>query len=194
MQASIAEALRAATAMENVAQGIDLSAKATLTNAEILRERTAMQMRAYLSVVIGNGLYQERHKGLRFDVRPVVLNSGHTPAHNFTYWATARILPNPLPDDFDFPKGGDSLRSGFVLGPHQNVIINATVPDFVDDDEVNEIKGGRDRRVCVWGVVFYEDVFGEKRQTKFCHSIFWLNGPQGEVINGNYAAKHNEAT
>jgi hypothetical protein len=34
MKASIAEALRSATAMENVAQGIDLSAKATMANAD----------------------------------------------------------------------------------------------------------------------------------------------------------------
>jgi hypothetical protein len=122
-----------------------------------------------------------------------VLNTGNTPAHKFTYWATARILVFPLPDDFEFPEGEDNLKAGFVLGPHQNIIINAAVPDFVDDNEVLEIKMGRDRRVYVWGVVFYEDAFGEPRQTKFCHSIIWVNGPQGELITGNYTAKYNEA-
>lgn len=153
-----------------------------------------MQMRAYISVLISNGVYQERDKNLKFDVRPMVINTGQTPAHKLTYWASARILPNPLPEDFDFPEGEDSVRSGFVLGPHQSIIINAAVPDFVADTEVDEIKAGRNRRVWVWGVVFYEDVFGELRQTKFCNNLHWLKGPQGEVVGGGYGTKHNEAT
>lgn len=193
MQASIAEALRAATAMENVAQGIDLSVKATQTSVATLRERTAMQMRAYVSVLINNGLYQERDKNLKFDVRPQVINTGHTPAHKLTYWATAEILPFPLPEDFTFPEGEDSLKAGFVLGPHQTIIANATVPDFVDDAEVAVIKGGRERRVYVWGIVFYEDAFGEPRHTRFCHNIFWINGPNGELVTGNYTGQHNDA-
>lgn len=194
MQHSIAEAVRAATAMENVAQGIDLSVRATQASVATLRERTAMQMRAYISVLISNGVYQERDKNLKFEVRPTVINTGQTPAHKLTYWASARILPNPLPEDFDFPEGEDSVRSGFVLGPHQSIIINAAVPDFVADTEVDEIKIGRNRRVWVWGVVFYEDVFGEPRKTKFCNNLHWLKGPQGEVVGGGYGTKHNEAT
>jgi hypothetical protein len=194
MEKSIAEAARAATAMEAVAESIAISAKAAVESVTTVRDVSARQMRAYLSVSINTGIYQERERNLKFDVRPVVFNSGHTPAHKLTYWASARILPNPLPDNFDFPVGEDNLKSGFVLGPHQNIVINAMVQDFVSDDEAQAIKAGIEKRVYVWGIIFYEDVFGESRQTKFCHSIYWIAGPKGELINGNYAARHNEAT
>jgi hypothetical protein len=194
MQASISESIRAATAMEGVAQGIDLSVKATEANIETIRERTALQMRAYISVLINTGVYQEKDKNFKFDVRPVVINTGNTPAHKFTYWASARILPHPVPPDFDFPEGEDSLKAGFVLGPHQNIVINAMVPDFVDDAEVDEIKRGINRRACVWGIVFYEDVFGEPHRTRFCHNIHFYVGANGtEMVSGNYSAQHNDA-
>jgi hypothetical protein len=48
--------------------------------------------------------------------------------------------------------------------------------------------------VYIWGAVLYEDVFGEFKETKFCHSLFWVTGPQGELVSGNYTARHNEAT
>lgn len=194
MEKSIAEAARAATAMEAVAESIAISAKAAVESVTTVRDVSARQMRAYLSISINTGVYQERARDLKFDVRPVVFNSGHTPAHKMTYWASARVLPNPLPDDFDFPIGEDNLKSGFVLGPHQSIIINAVGPDFVSDDEVQAIKAGIKNRVYVWGIIFYEDVFGQARETKFCHSIYWFTGQNGELINGNYSARHNEAT
>jgi hypothetical protein len=55
MQSSINEAVRAAAAMENVAQGIAISAQSAQNSVATLRERTAMQMRAYVAVVIGGG-------------------------------------------------------------------------------------------------------------------------------------------
>jgi len=194
MQASINEAVRAATAMERLAASIEISAKAAVESVATVREVSARQMRAYLSVLLNTGIYQEREHNLKFDVRPLVYNSGNTPAHKFTYWANAKILPNPLPHDFDFPVGTDTLKAGFVLGPHQNIILNATAPDFISDDEVEEVKRGIKRRITVWGVVFYEDVFGEKRETRFCHSIYWVRGEKGESISGNYAPRHNDAT
>ncbi len=153
-----------------------------------------MQMRAYISVVINIGVFQERAKELKFDVRPLAVNFGNTPAHKFTYWATARIMPFPLPEDFDFPPGEDSLKSGFALGPHQNIVLNAVVPDYVEDSDVSDIKRGVGRRVYTWGIVYYEDAFGVPRQTRFCHSIIWVNGPDGELITGSYTGKHNDAT
>jgi hypothetical protein len=72
--------------------------------------------------------------------------------------------------------------------------LNARVPDYIDDIEVEAIKLGITKRVFVWGIVYYEDVFGIAHETKFAHSLYWLNSPQGVIINGNYASKHNEAT
>jgi hypothetical protein len=122
---SIAEAARAATAMENVARGIAESARAAQESVATLRERTATQMRPYLTVLIGNGVYQEREKDLRFEVRPILVNSGHTPAHNVTYRASAGVFNSPLPDTVVLADPDDTLKSAFVLGPQQNIILNA---------------------------------------------------------------------
>jgi hypothetical protein len=72
MKASIAQATRAATAMEKVAENVSLSAKAATDSVAILKDRTALQMRAYLSVVAGSAVYQERQKRFRFEARPLL--------------------------------------------------------------------------------------------------------------------------
>jgi hypothetical protein len=66
MQRSIVEATRAATAMESVAVAAAVSARASTENAATLKEVTAKQMRAYLSVVMNGGVFQERDKGYYF--------------------------------------------------------------------------------------------------------------------------------
>lgn len=157
------------------------------------KDTSKRQLRAYLSVSIGGGSYQERHKDIRFEVRPSLLNSGNTPAHNITYWARAEVLPFPLPDDFDFPPTKDTLQSSLVLGPHQNIILNAMINEFFPDEEAEIIKKGNGRRPCIWGIVSYTDVFGDGHTTKFCHSICWFGPVEDETIAGHYANRHNEA-
>lgn len=152
------------------------------------------ELRAYLSVSIGSGIYQERDVSLRFEVKPMLINSGRTPAHKITYWAKAAILPVPLPADFPFPSVEDKVQSSYVLGPSQSIELNAMVEDYVADTEVEDIKRGNGKSPYIWGIVSYTDVFGISHITKFCHSIRWV-GPIGkEIIYGTYATKHNEAT
>lgn len=193
MAESIAEATRAAAAMERVASHMEVSAKASTESVAALKERTAQQMRAYLSVSINSGTFQDRNKNILFGVNPTLLNSGNTPAHKITYWARAEILPFPLPEDFQFPPFEDKLQSSFVLGPHQNIVMNAAVDVFIPDEEVEAIKRGLERRTCIWGIVSYSDVFGDSHTTKFCHSIYFY--PEGgiEKVAGIYASRHNEA-
>jgi hypothetical protein len=190
MQASIAEAVRAASAMENVAQGITVSAQAAQNSVATLRERTAMQMRAYVAVVIGGGVYQERDKSLRFEAKPIMLNTGHTPAHDVGFQAVAAIMAVPLDDDFDFPLP-DEIRGAAPLGPNQTFIMSAIVPDYIDDAEIDNIKKGIGKALVVWGIVKYRDVFGEERQTRFGHAVTWL--PNGNIY-GYYNQHHNDST
>lgn len=103
MEKSVAEAARLAGAMERVAGDIAVSSKAAVDSVAALRERTAQQMRAYVTVNIGSAVYQERSKGLRFEGKPLLINTGHTPAKNVSFRASAAILEAPLADDFTFP-------------------------------------------------------------------------------------------
>ncbi len=187
MERSIAQAERAASAMERVAN-------ATIQNATLMQGMLHKQMRAYLTVSVASGIYQERDKNLKFGILPSLLNSGHTPAHKLSYWAKAAVLPFPLPDDFDFPTPESVTPQAMLLGPHHAVELNGHLEDFVPDDEVPVIKSGRDRRVHIWGIVTYTDAFDEVHTTKFCHSICWYGEPGQERITGTYAYRHNEAT
>jgi hypothetical protein len=190
MERSTNEATRLASAMEVVAQEIAVSARAATESVAALKERTAQQMRAYLAVVIGSAVYQERSKGLKFEGKPLLVNTGHTPANRVSYRANAAILPVPVPEDFSFPLS-DKVIGAAMLGPQQTAHLSGIVDDFCDDLEVDDIKICKGKGLYVWGIVTYEDIFGESRQTRFCQSIFWLG--EGKVF-GYYTPGHNDAT
>ncbi|MES2000339.1 MAG: hypothetical protein V4446_13595 [Pseudomonadota bacterium] len=196
MEKSILEATRAATAMERVAESASISASAATQSVAALR---AKQMRAYLTVLIGSGTYQQRtsfwqRQTLKFDVRPILVNSGHTPAHKINYWAKAAILDFPLPNDFVFTEPENTIKSSMFIGAQQSLELNAMVDDFVPDEEVENIKIGNSKRVYIWGIVTYIDVFDEVHTTKFCHSIFWFGPKNNERVTGTFSNLHNEAT
>src|SRR5260370_15572226 len=98
-------------------------------------------MRTYLSVRIDGGIYQDRAANLRFEVRPMLINTGLTPARAVSYTAKADVLPFPLPNDFVFPSLEPPRAAFGILGPQQNFIMNRAVDrDFFDDVEVEDIK------------------------------------------------------
>jgi hypothetical protein len=164
-----------------------------LTQVGDARETTKRELRAYLTVVVGGAVYQERAKNLKFEAKPVMLNTGRTPAHKVRYRAAAQILTHPLPAEFSFNVETPFVGSG-ILGLGGNFILNAIVPDFVDDTEVPSIKQAADGRfLFVWGEVSYEDVFGQPHWVKFCQRLFWVPGPQGEGIVGFYDERHNDS-
>lgn len=191
MQASIAQASRAAEAMERVANDMAVSATAARDSVDVLRERTAQQMRAYLTVIIGQALYQERAKNIKFEGKPMLVNTGHTPARKVAYKARAAILPYEMLRDFAFPLPAE-VTGASVMGPQQSALLSAIVADFVPDNEVPIIKSGAAKRALhVWGTVYYEDIFGENHETKFCQILTWQ--PDGKIF-GYFAPGHNDAT
>jgi len=185
MAESISEAARAAAAQEGIAN-------ATRENAGLMQGVMQKQMRAYLVVEVGGGLYQDATK--RFEVRPNLVNSGFTPALNMTYWALASILPFPLPKDHVLPVNHENIPNSMDMGPRQSLVLNAAVDTRVPDAEVDDIKHGITRRVYIWGSIRYSDIFGGVHTTDFCQSIHWI-GPEGsEQIYGNYQYNKNKIT
>jgi hypothetical protein len=182
MERSIAESAKAATAMENLATHF-------AENVTTVKDRTAKQLRAYLTVVIFDGIYQDREKNLRFEAKPMIINTGQTPAHNVGFRAKAAILPEKFPSDFAFPLP-DEIVGAATLGPHQNFVINAAVEGFCDDADVGAIKVGKENALYIWGVVTYKDIFGDEWFTKFCHAVFFVAGK----ITGRYVSDYNEST
>jgi len=180
MERHIGEASRAATAMEDIAKKIQDGNKAII--------------RAYLTVTIGDALYQQRREGqgdLKFEARPNLINTGNTPARKVHIRVAADILPIPIPPDFAFPlPDREQLQDEGVVGSHQTYILAGTVKDFVPDAEVARIKEGDGRVLCVWGYVTYEDIFGEPRFVKFAQSLTWY--PNGQIM-GYYLRGQNDS-
>jgi hypothetical protein len=172
------------------------AAKAAEASVETGKDTTKRQLRAYLSVIIGQAIYQERRdedKGgdLMFECRPLLVNSGQTPARGIQFKARSAILPSPLPKEIHLPEEPDEGSGGSILGPNQSAHMFAVVDGFRADDEVESIKNGVDTKALyVWGRVTYEDVFGEKHFTRFCQRIYWTRDNQ---VRGHYIPGRNDA-
>jgi hypothetical protein len=191
MKVSIAQATRTAKAMEDVATHFERSVAQAEQSTAKFEARMAMQTRAYITVLVGDSIYQEREKNLRFQARPALMNTGNTFARKVGHRSKAAILPVPLPDNFDFPLPEERAGAS-VVGAHQNATISAVVDEFVEDAEVESIKNGSAGRILyVWGIVYYEDIFGMPRETKFCQALTWL--PNGKTW-GVFIDGFNDAT
>lgn len=154
------------------------------------------ELRAYLTVVIGGAFFQERRereKGgdLMFECRPLLINTGKTPARKITFKARAAVLPSPLPNGMHLPDAPDSDIGGSMLGAQQNAHMSTVVDGFRSDDEVPSIKyGGGDKALYCWGRISYEDVFGESHFTQFCQHIYW---DLKDNVMGHYVPGRNDA-
>jgi hypothetical protein len=181
MERHIDEAARSADAMETIANTIQTGNRAII--------------RVYLTVTIGSAIYQERRVGqgdLKFEARPHLVNTGNTPARKVRILQRkAAILTNPVPADFAYPLPDDDPNQGdAVVGAHLTYIMNCVVDDFVPDADVQAIKEGAGHGLFVWGIVSYEDIFGEPHTTKFGQHLYWL--PNGTVM-GFYIPGKNDA-
>jgi hypothetical protein len=198
MERHIREAANSAKAMQDVAKAMTtntvLMAESVATSKQIADQQkvvTEMQLRAYVSVVIGGGLYQERGKGLRFEARPVLVNSGSTPARKVVHTAHAAIFPAPLPKDLPLPIRQNEAGGEGMIGPHQSREMSATLDRFVADADVEDIKKAKGNGLYVWGIVTYEDAFGQPRETRYCQMITWH--PDGRIW-GYYTPNRNNTT
>lgn len=179
MERHIGEASRSADAMELIANTIAEG------NRDILR--------AYLTVTIGSALYQERREGqenLKFEAKPNLVNTGNTPARKICIRISADMLPVPIPEDFAFPLPPVEIEDAGTIGAHQSYILAGTVKDFVPYGDVPAIKEGKEKALCVWGLITYEDVFGKAHKTKFGQWITWW--PNDQIL-GYYLAGQNDA-
>ncbi|HEX4160153.1 MAG TPA: hypothetical protein VHY79_16940 [Rhizomicrobium sp.] len=199
MQASIGQATRAANAMADVAtamgENVASVKESVATSKEIAGRQKQMgelQLRAYISAVIGGGLCQDRANGIKFQGNITIVNDGQTPAHKVIHHINAGIFPVPLPEGFEFPILGVVASGENMIGPRQHRTLSGVLDSFVPDDEVEPVKQPTPGRgLYVWGKVNYTDVFENLRETTFCLLVTWL--PNGTVW-GYYTPNRNNAT
>jgi hypothetical protein len=179
------------------------AAKATRDSVELSRDSSKRELRAYIVVVIGEATYQERRNkeqhgpDLKFECRPLMINTGKTPATKLQFQARAAIMSIPLPPGTHLPEGYDEGTGTNALGPQQNANMFALVDGFAADDEVDSIKYGGPwenrgaKGLYCWGLITYQDIFGEKHTTQFCQQIYW---DKSNVVRGIYVPGRNHLT
>ena len=175
MERHIGEAARSADAMEHI--------------ATVIQSGNAAILRAYMSVVIGSAVFQERQDGFKFEGKPNLVNTGNTPARNVRIRIAAQIVPVADAENFPYPLPEEVAKASAVAAPHQTYILSAMVKDFVPDNEVVAIRGGQGKALTVWGVVTYDDIFGQHHTTKFAQWLFWY--PNNTVF-GLYIPGQND--
>jgi hypothetical protein len=195
----IAEAARAANAMESVSGSLKINADKIVETVEInrgigerQREFGMMQMRAYVVVLIGTGTVQDRSRNIKFSVAPAINNIGNTSAHRLRYKVSAAVEPNPLPDKFRFtlPK---EWKESATLVPRNLVTINTLIDGYIDDKEIEDIRIGNGKGLFAWGVLIFKDEFKITRRVTFAQQIVFEEVDGKTMVRGFYLPKHNRS-
>jgi hypothetical protein len=190
-QDAIEQARLSANAMRDVAE-------ATKNNAVLMSGMLSKQMRAYIAVNIGRGTAQRGES--KFGSSPEIVNVGLTPAKRVSYRVKAAILDAALPRDHVFPDPEEAFTNDATLNSRQTFTIGAAVSDRFLPADVAEISAGAKRRLYVWGIITYDDVFGGHWETRFCHNFIFFDTSDSETgktlhqFNGFYFPGHNDAT
>jgi hypothetical protein len=121
-------------------------------------ETTRAQLRAYLAVVVGSAVFQDDKN--KFEAKPAILNNGQTPAYNVRYRIKADILTDSVAIGYTFTEPPDVPKSQSSVGPNENRQMSAILTHNVLASEIEDIKRGKGKAMWVWGVVHYDDVFG----------------------------------
>ncbi len=126
------------------------------------------QLRAYLAVrpIQATNVYPQLVPRIDFEI----VNTGQTPAYNVRYVAIAEVLEHPLLDH----QGTLALplpRQRMPTQPvHSSMKISgeAIADRAISLDEWVQMTDKDTHRFYLAGMVFYEDIFGRERFTKFC--------------------------
>ena len=197
MQSSIAQATRAAGAMEKVAESMAVSAEAVkqsvLTNKEIAERQklvTELQNRPYLSVQFASVIPQDTIPRYLFEIRVNIVNDGLTPAYDVRVRGAADVLPFPLSSFFSFPLPDWEGGSRSVIGPRQSKQLPIVAPRRYSAEEIESFLLGPAQKFYFWGEIIYRDAFNIERHVKFAQYIMPL---QGGSFMGLDTARHNDA-
>jgi hypothetical protein len=148
-------------------------------------------MRAYISVDIGG--YRRQNKNIRFEFRPVINNTGNTPANNVRVLSKSDIIYDTISDIFDYRIAfeGTGRGSSTTLSPRQNKFHAHVFNRKCSMNEIRDLLKARNA-FHLWGQVTYEDIFGIERYTRFSYMIYIPTNKRGTPV-WHTTDKNNEA-
>lgn len=135
---------------------------------QIMLDTAQLQLRAYVTTrpFFFVAFSENTRAGAKFNIT----NTGHTPAHELRQVAKIDVFPRKLPDDFAFPDISVAPSLIGVLFPQQEFQgeVRATRP--FSKEEITAIRD-ETKRLYIWGVVYYRDIFGTERRTRFAAAV-----------------------
>jgi len=163
-------------ARESIAASVKLAdaAVAHAGHAEQVRvsEKSAeRQLRAYVSAIPNFIAFHPNNNS--FSIRYVITNHGQTPAYQMAGQVTIEVLSYPLPPDWQFltPPETQSRLSRSILFPGQRSPAITKMRQSIGASEIIQVTAGTERRIFVYGVIRYLDVFDRPQHTRFCYSV-----------------------
>jgi hypothetical protein len=135
-------------------------------------EDTRTLQRAYISVEPGGvrPLADDPDKCL---AHVIIRNVGHLPARK-TRWSIAHdTSKNHSLQDSDLPINENDAEGGVVLTPGGRMRHGGKAVSRGDGK--GELRPEKDLYFYVWGIVIYDDGFGNVRRTRFCHRYNCVN-------------------
>jgi len=158
---------------------------------------TRAQLRAWISIKLDRLYNFNTSKEMLFTAN--ITNHGATPARDLEVQAAVGVHPYLLPDDFDFPTVADLKMSKTTVYPGDPANSSFTATQFSEVDTADAVTNAK-RRLYVFGIVRYFDIFGDKHWTRFAVSLVQdenfirlAEGSGGEVaLTWEHTNKYND--
>jgi len=154
----------------------------------IMRETSIKQLRAYITVSAGP---LEQFVADKPVVTMIMLdNMGATPARDMFHisgFATSTAEAGVSFERLNWRKARKITNKTFIIPKASK--IRKESPESLPREQFDRVMVAKDRLVFVYGTIFYRDIFGYHRTTRFCMRY---SGGQGS--GGEYHDTDNEAT
>jgi hypothetical protein len=139
------------------------------------------QLRAYIQVQLGGNNNIDLGTGAKPEVIIKIRNSGQTPAREVWVRCAVDVLTYPEPKDLPIPELDEidtslCIHAGSDVGDYRQWIKRG-----LRAEEASAIAGGGSKRLFLYGMVEYRDVFGKDWVTRF---RFRTTGPDDNPQGG----------
>jgi hypothetical protein len=136
------------------------------------RKSNEALLRAYVVNSVGLQFRQGGIRGLKFEFRPVILNTGQTPAYALRTVSRIRFMSLQEAAIFDFAVNDPGASSQVTLGPRQDRFVHTIYEGYLSKAELRQYKR-MEKPLYVYGTTWYRDAFGRARYTNHCYVIGW---------------------
>jgi hypothetical protein len=125
--------------------------------------------------------------GFVYELWPKFRNDGQTPAYDVRGVGRVAVFPVPPPDDCDLSLPEELPVLTGVLGAGQPRSMQLVSPEL-NGEEIVAIGSDQGKRLFIFGLITYRDIFGNSHQIRFFDGIQFASG--GVIV---YATgRHNE--